>query len=130
MPASFNINITHGVVFSTGTGVFTHADFVAHMKAVRSDPRFKPELNQLVDCRAITKMELTTTQIKDLASRSLFSPKSRRAFVVSNELQFGMTRMFAAYRDIAERQTVMVFRTLPDALAWLGLPPDFDPNKT
>jgi len=126
MPTEFTVHPNLGVVVSRGSGVFTHADFLDHMARVSADPQFHPDLNQIVDCRAITKMDLSHDQIKSLASRSIFSARSRRAFVVSSELHFGLTRMFAAYREIKAGQEVMVFDNPAAALTWLGIPADFD----
>ena len=126
MPTEFTVHSQLSVVVSRGSGVFTHADFLDHMARVGADPQFHPDLNHIVDCRPITKMDLTQKQIMDLAGRSIFSARSRRAFVVSSDLQYGLTRMFAAYREIKAGQEVMVFQDLPAALAWLGLPPDLN----
>jgi hypothetical protein len=127
MPANFIIDVQHRLVFSTGDGVFTHADFLEHMARLQRDARFQPEFDQLVDCRAFT-LQLTSEEISDLASRSVFSSRSRRAFVVASSLQFGLSRMFAAYREEKGRQETMVFRDLREALAWLNLPPDWKPT--
>jgi len=126
MPADFIIDVQHRLVFSKGEGVFTHADFMEHMARLRRDPRFEPEFDQFVDCRALT-LQLTSEEISDLASRSVFSSRSRRAFVVASSLQFGLSRMFAAYREEKGHQVTMVFRELSEALAWLKLPPDWKP---
>jgi hypothetical protein len=96
------------------------------MVRLRADPGFNPDLNQIVDCRAITKMDLTQKQIIDLAGRSIFNARSRRAFVVSSDLHYGLTRMFATYREIQAGQEVMVFQDLPTALNWLRLPADLN----
>jgi hypothetical protein len=125
MPAEFAIHRQWGVVVSRGSGVFTQADFLDHMSRMRADPEFNPDLHQIVDCRAITKMDLTSGQIESLASRSIFSARSRRAFVVSSDMQYGLARMFATYREMQAGQEVMVFQEMSDALAWLGLPTDF-----
>lgn len=127
MPADYTIDAERKVVFSRGTGVFTHADYMGHMAALGKEPLFQPTFNQLVDCRAITEMKVTAAEIKDLAMRSLFDTSSKRAFVASNSIQFGMSRMFAAYREIHGQQEVRVFTEMKEALVWLGLPGNFDP---
>jgi hypothetical protein len=127
MPETYVIDPRRGVVISKGTGVFTYAEFRGHMERLKADPRFRPEFNQLVDCRAVTAFELTGEQINELAGRSIFSVQTRRAFVVSSDLQFGLSHTFAAYRDLRGETDTRVFRELRDALAWLGLPADLDP---
>ena len=124
MPTDFTIDPEHHLVISRGSGVFTHADYLDHMSRVGADPKFRPDFNQLVDCRAISQMDLSGGEISDLAGRSVFGDLSHRAFVVSSEVQFGLTRMFATYREMKGGQEIRVFRTMPEALSWLGLPPD------
>ncbi len=127
MPETYVIDPQRGVVFSKGIGVFTYADFTEHMARMKADPAFRPEFNQLVDCRAMTSFDLTGAQVNEIAGRSIFSVRTRRAFVVSSDLQFGMSHMFAAYRENRGEMDVRVFREMREALAWLGLPPDLDP---
>jgi len=124
MPAEFIIDVEHRVIFSIGTGLFTSTDFKEHMERLRRASDFNPDFNQIVDCRGITCMDLNSEQVRDLAGQSIFSNRSRRAFVVSSDLQFGLSRMFSAYREAVTGQEVRVFRTMPEALAWLDLPLD------
>ena len=125
MPAKFIIHPDHRLVVSSGTGVFRHADFLWHMARLAEDPEFNPEFNHLVDCRGFASLDLTTAQIEDLACRSIFDVRSRRAFVVASDLQFALSRVYAAYWDVKARQEVMVYRDLREAVAWLALPPGF-----
>ena len=127
MPSDFMIDSARGVVFSKGWGVFTPEDYFDHLARLQSDPRFDPRFHQVVDCRAITVMALTSKQVAELADRTGFAVQSRRAFVVSTDLQYGLSRVFAAHREMGGGQDVGVFRTMEDALAWLNLPTDLDP---
>jgi hypothetical protein len=74
--------------------------------------------------------EARNSEVEKLAGKSVFGSRTRRAFVVSSELQHGLARMFATWREIKEAQQVMVFRDMDDAVSWLGLPDDFDPYAT
>jgi hypothetical protein len=96
------------------------------MKALGQDPRFRPEFNHLVDCRQFEVMDLTAAQLQEMGSRSLFAKTSKRAFVVSSDLHYGLSRMFATYREISSGQTTMVFRDMREAIAWLELPEDYN----
>ena len=127
MPADYTIDAMRRLVVSRGTGIFTYDDYIKQMTALGKEPLFQPNFNHLVDCRAITLMNLTASEIKDLATRSLFGANSKRAFAVSNSIQFGLGRMFATYRELHGGQKIMVFAELKEALLWLGLPEDFDP---
>ena len=127
MPTEFTIDTKRGVVISRGTGVFTHADYLSHMARMEAHPRFCSAFNQIVDCRGFSHVDLSGWQVENLAGKSVFGSRTRRAFVVSSELQHGLARMFATWREINEAQQVMVFRDMDDAVSWLGLPPDYDP---
>jgi len=127
MPADYTIDAERGIVFSRGSGAFTHEDYKEHMTRLAKDPLFQPKFHQLVDCRSISVMKLTGAEIESLAMKSLFDASSLRAFVASNSVQFGLSRMFGTYRKIHGGQEVMVFSELKDALVWLGLPADLDP---
>ena len=126
MPCEFLIDTDRRLVISRGTDTFRYADFVEHMKVLAPDPRFKPEFNHLVDCRQFERFDVTPAQIQDMGSQSIFTAQSRRAFVVSSALHFGMGRMFANYRDVRRGQLTVVFREMHEAIAWLGLPSDYD----
>jgi len=126
MPADFILDEPHRVVFSRSLGDFTYLDYRDHMARLASDPRFRPEFDQLVDCRS-SQLVLSSDQVRDLASQSVFSDRSKRAFVVSSNFQFGLSRMWANYREVKAGQAIMVFREMSEALAWLRLPADMDP---
>jgi len=128
MPCEFLIDTDRRLVVSRGTGTFRYADFVQHMKSLSADPRFKPEFDHVVDSRKFEQFDVTGAQIQEMGSQSIFAASSKRAFVVSCELHFGLGRMFATHREARLGQTTTVFRELPDAIKWLGLPEDNDPH--
>jgi hypothetical protein len=128
MPTEYTIYPQWSLVISRGNGVFTQADFWDHVARMRADPEFNPDFNQMVDCRAFAAVELTSGQMADLASRSIFGARSRRAFIVASDVQHGLARMFATYREIKAGQAVMVFHEMSAALSWLGLAPDLIPD--
>jgi len=122
MPSEYIIDANREVVFSKGTGVFSREEYLNHIVRLLRDPQFRPNFNHVVDCRAITSMDLPVEQIANLAERSGFSPQSRCAFIVASDLQYGLTRAFATYREIQGAWPTKVFRELGAALAWLDLP--------
>jgi len=78
---------------------------------------------QLGDCRAVTDVDLTGDQIRQIASHSHFSVKSRRAIVARDRpASYGIGRMFEIYREVSGgREQVRVFTSIRDAEEWLGL---------
>jgi hypothetical protein len=122
------VDVERRLVVSRGTGTFGHADFLEHLERLRADPRFEPGFDHLVDGRQFDRFDLTAEQLRDMGSRSVFAPTSRRALVVSSVFQFGLARMFAAFREAESGQDTMVFRDMREATAWLGLPADYEPG--
>ncbi len=127
MSESYVIDPQRRVVFSRGTGIFTYAEFVAHMNRMRADPRFRPDFDQLVDCRETTGFELTGEQVAEMAARTIFSVRSRRAFVIASSLQYGLSHMLASHLELRGENGVRIFRDLAEALEWLRLPADLEP---
>jgi hypothetical protein len=121
MPADFYIDAPHGIVYSKATCVLGRAEVWDHMDRLTQHPEFRAEFNQLLDFREVTKMELTAGDVKVLAMRKIFSERSKRAFVVSSDLQYGLSRVFEAYRNLAGEKGITIFREMAGALSWLGL---------
>lgn len=121
MPADFHVDAERRVVFSKGTGVLSQADVLDHMDRLMCHPDFLPEFDQLVDFRQLTKVALSSEEVRGLARRKIFSSQSKRAFVVATDLQFGLSRLFATYREFESEKGVSVFREMKEALDWLGL---------
>jgi hypothetical protein len=128
MPCEFSIDKDRRLVISRGTGTFGYADFLEHMEKLGLDPRFSPEFAHVVDCRGFDVIDLTAAQVEELGGQSIFAATARRAFVVASDLHFGLSRMFAAFREAKCGQITMVFREMREAAAWLGLPEDYDPS--
>jgi hypothetical protein len=119
MPAYFRIEKNKRLVMSTLSGVFTLADGLAHQEKLLKDPDFDPNFSQLLDCTHVTKLELGPDDVRRLAQRSIFSPNSRRAILVSNDLVFGFARMFVMFREASGEKGVRIYRDLDEALYWV-----------
>ncbi len=121
MPADFFIDSPRNMVFSKAAGQLSHADVLDHMDRLQNQPAFLPAFNQLLDFRQVTSVTLSSRQVAELAKRTIFGPTSRRAFAVSADWQFGLARMFGAYREIQGETGIVVFREIKECLDWLSL---------
>lgn len=122
MPARYVIHTEHHLVISTGWDRVSSAEIVAHRDQLHKDPDFNPAFDQLVDGRAVTGLDVSMKEARTIASRTLFSPSSKRAFVASSLAILGMARLMETYSKMsAGREQVRVFHDLLSALQWLGL---------
>ena len=122
MPAEYELDLALGLVRTKEWGVLTEDDLRELYERIRSDPAFDPSFRQLCDLREVTKITTTAEALRFLAQSRVFSPGSRRAFVVGRAVDLGLARMFQAYSEVAG-QTVEVFREMDEAKVWLGLEP-------
>lgn len=119
MSASYKIDKERKLVLSSGTGVLTKEDILGHMDRLSKDPDFDPNFSQVSDFTQITVLEIGPEDVRQLAQRNVFSPRSRRAFVVKDDLQFGLARMFEIHRDLSGETGIRVFRTFDEAMDWI-----------
>jgi hypothetical protein len=91
------------------------------MDQLLADSSFQPGFCQLIDFRGLTEVALDADEVRGLAQQTVFGPDSKRAFLVSTNLQFGFSRLFASHRDILGEGHIGVFKTVVDAVAWIGL---------
>jgi hypothetical protein len=119
MPFFYKIDKERKLVMSTGSGVFTLADALAHQEKLRNDSDFDPSFSQLMDLTHVTKLELVAEDVRRLAQASIFAHDSRRAILVTNETAFGLARMFEILRSSFGERGIQAFRNLDDALDWV-----------
>jgi hypothetical protein len=119
MPAFYKIDKENRLVMSTASGTLSLADGLAHQEKLQRDPDFDPSYAQLLDFSHVTKLEISSEDVRTLAQASIFSPASRRALLVSGDTAYGLARMFEILRETAGDTGVEVFRNLDEALDWV-----------
>lgn len=122
MPVHFVIHKDQRLVITTGEGRVTFAEVRAHQDHLLSHPDFDREFNQLVDATGMTALDASVDEIRIMAQRQLFSPTSRRAFVVANTFTYGMGRMLQSYNELSTSPSVIsIFGDRASAVKWLGI---------
>ena len=129
MSASYQIDKARGLVTTTASGFLTAADILAHQRKLLADPNFDPTCSQIVDCSAVTGIDLSPDDVRAVTAVTIFSAHSRRAVVVATDEQFGFARMFKMMREAQGEYGIRVFRDRAEALAW-ALPDDQAFSKT
>ena len=129
MPVSFHIDKARRLVTSTASGFLTAVDVLAHQRKLLGDPDFDPTCSQIVDCTAVTGVDLSAEDVRAVAATTIFSAHSRRAVVVTTDEQYGFARMFKMLREAEGEYGIQVFRDRAEALRW-ALPEEHAYSKT
>lgn len=119
MPASYQIDKVRQLVISTASGFLTAADILGHQRRLVADPDFDPSCSQIVDCTAVTGIDLSPEDVRAVTAATIFSAHSRRAVVVATDEQLGFARMFKMMREAAGEYGIRVFRDRAEALRWV-----------
>ena len=129
MPIRYHIDHPRRLVVASGFGRFTDDDAFGYQQDVWSRADVAG-YHELVDMSRVTHIELPAPErIKDLAALAAGmddpTKPSKFAIVAPAHLSFGLGRMFQAHRQFAPGSTkeVGVFRTLSEALEFLGVEP-------
>ncbi len=127
MPLAYRIDAKHRVVVATGSGVLTIDDLFAYQREAWLD-RKVCGYNELVDMRDVDRIDPpSAAHLRDFsdfaASMDEAVGESKLAVVAKGDLDFGLARMFQSYRELNpnSKKRIQVFRSLRDALAYLGL---------
>jgi hypothetical protein len=120
MPGSYKLDVERRIVFSRAWGVVVDEDIAAHPKALRADPRFSPDFNQIADFRDVLEYRLTSDGIRNQVHLNPFSSESRRVIIVAPGVGFGLARM---YQSSMTRDSDMfqIVHTLEEGNEWIGL---------
>lgn len=129
MPASYQIDKARRLVISTASGFLSVADILAHQRKLLVDPSFDPECSQLLDCCAVTGIDLSPDEVRAVTAATIFSAHSRRAVVVATDEQFGFASMFKMMREAQGEYGIRVFRNRAEAMHW-ALPDEQTFSKT
>ncbi|MEI8014653.1 MAG: hypothetical protein WCH20_07410 [Nitrospira sp.] len=120
MPCAYTIDLARSLVLSRGWGEITDRELLAHVHALTADPRFARNFHQLADLRDVTDVRITASCIREMVRLNPYGTGARRALVVTNDVVFGMARMYQILSDESPDE-FEIFRKLDDALRWLEL---------
>jgi hypothetical protein len=119
MPSFHKIDKERRLVLSTATGILNKGEALAYQQRLLDDPDFDPSYSQLSDFTHITAYDLSAEDVRQLAQRNIFSPASRRSFLVGNDLAFGLARVYEIHRETAGERGIRICRSLEEALDWV-----------
>jgi hypothetical protein len=119
VPAFYKIDKERRLVMTTASGVTTMGDALAHQQRLLHDPDFASNFSELLDFTHVKRLDMSTENVSELAQTNVFSPDSRRAFLVSSDAAYGFARAFESLRERMGEHGIRVFRNLEDALRWV-----------
>jgi hypothetical protein len=108
------------LVITTASGVLTAEDCLEHLRQLARDVSFNGDFRQLIDLTDVTKVDIDLNQMMELAERTPFSAKSRRALIAPTPVAFGLSRMYAGLRKYyGGEEEIWVFDNGDEAFLWL-----------
>ena len=119
MPLTVSVDKKRGLIITHGAGALTLDDIASARAQLRANPDFDPTFYELFDVRDVTEARLTGAQMARVAASSVLAPGAYRAFVIANQKQHGLARMFSGLAEPHE-QRVDIFRDMTVAEAWLA----------
>ena len=121
MPTELNIDTNQGIVYSTFYGEVDTAELVEQVQAIRRHPDFDPQFRELIDASKVTSFDVSSDEVRDFAVQPPpFAASARRVLVASEDLVFGLARMFQIF-GAEQRPHFEVVRTLEEAHQLLGI---------
>jgi hypothetical protein len=138
MPIRYDVDHEQRLVHARGSGVVTDQDVFGYQREVWSQAAHAG-YDELVDMTEVERVALPSAgRIRALAQVSARMDVPGRpckfAIVAPRVFEYGLGRMYAAYRSLDPRSTkeVKVFRTVSEAMAWLAARPVIRerPSKT
>ena len=117
MSTSFRIDSELEVIFTTCRESVTDSEVLNYLRMLPQHPDYNLKFNHLVDCSWIDSFHVSADLTRSVATRKLFSSRSRCAIVAPQDHIYGMARMF----ELQHSGCIQVFRDLASAEEWLNL---------
>ncbi len=110
--------------FEIGTrGKAESQAFCQYLEELLAHPSWVPETPLLIDYRELETSSLSQSDIMAIAQHSKRHARevgrNRLAILVSDDLTFGLARMWKAYADNTKEINVRYFRQSEEAIDWL-----------
>ena len=130
-PAKHIIDIENKIIQTSWSGEPIDSEMLDALTQYQKEIKNKPEyfsFNEIVDLTGVGGIHLTTEGIKKIGNFASRSDRAgintKLAFITSSPLAFGLTRMYAVYRNFFAPNTnkaIKVFKKASDAYEWIGM---------
>ena len=120
MAYDYRIDRDRCVVYVRMSGPLTLPEIRQLADRLAADPDVTPGIAELIDLREATAEGVSADDLRNIAAATLDSA-TRRAFVTSDVLTYGLARMFEIYRELNRKpDKVAVFREVAAAETWIA----------
>jgi hypothetical protein len=127
MPIDYKVFFDRKLVYARCHGTLTDGDVSSYQGEVWSNTDVQG-FDEIVDLSGVELIELPSfARMKQFAAMAAKmdapSTSSKLAIAAVTDIQFGLGQMYAGWRNSDQHATkqVQVFRSLPDAMSWLGV---------
>ena len=108
-------------LLTTIEGEASYEDVRTYLDTLCEDPRFRPGMPGLIDCRGVTSLfsirDLRQTAA-DAKTRPQMQVPARAAVLASSNIIYGLLRMYEVFNE-GNPSEIRVFRQPEEAMAWL-----------
>ena len=122
MPIDYSLDHGGRLIRTKATGVLTDDEIFAHKKRLLQDERVAVDAGEISDVREVTELAVTVEGIREFVAQDRHAgpAASRRlAIVATEDLVFGMARMYQNMSVGSLGSDVAIFRDIGEATAWL-----------
>ena len=137
MTITYRVDPEAGLILTTGRGVLTDSELEDYTREVLADPETRPGFNELHDLRKVTSVQVSDrgmgVTVRAILEFQQQVKETKTALVASDRNAKEINRIYELLRTSVPA-TVQLFRDMPAARAWLGLPEERErrrcPRKT
>ena len=122
MPIEYRLDHSRKLIIVTAAGSLCADDLLNHQVQVHNDPSHDATFSQLNDMRMADLTSIDSDCIELLSQRAIPKVGSKIAFVVRDEINKQLARMFEGFRD-GTGEVIRIFSDLDAAYSWIDSPP-------
>jgi len=128
MPVHDRFDAEANLLIVTFEGTLGDEDLLQYVRHALERSEVPPGRNELIDLsRVEAGAEISSQVVRRVADRFNRADRAREgsrvAIIATTDVHYGLSRMYQAFRSEAPVD-LRVFRTMDEARAWLGLPPE------
>lgn len=125
MPIHVEVDKRNHVRLITLLGVIDDAELLQFFSNYWKSSTYDSSLDELYDMTGLEVSQITSPGLRELANANLelnrHAPGVKSAVVAPRDLVYGLNRMYQVFVEDSPT-SLQVFRDLPKARQWLGLP--------